>query len=91
MEVACDPDGRPLCRLHGLRMLSPAIFSRLPLTSADSCNIARNIGLDQKWKGTYLPLTESQRALVLAERIEVHGSAPRWINGSESQLKIGGV
>lgn len=78
MEVACDDQGRPLCKLHGLRMLSPTVFSHLPLSSADSCNVARNIGLDKKWTGAYAPMTEGQRALVLAERIELHAAASRW-------------
>lgn len=78
MEVVCDDLGRPKCKLHGLRMLSPTIFSQLPLASADSCNVARNIGLDTKWSGAYAPVTEGQRALVLAERIELHVAASRW-------------
>lgn len=78
MDVACDEEGRPRCRLHGLRMLAPTVFSHLPLSSADSCNVARNIGLDKKWSGPYAPMTEAQRALVLAERIELHASAVRW-------------
>lgn len=78
MEVACDDQGRPLCKLHGLRMLSPTVFSHLPLSSADSCNVARNIGLDKRWRGPYEPVTPSQRALVLAERIEHHVAAVRW-------------
>ena len=40
MRVICDADGMPLVKLHGLRMLDPAIFSHLPLSSADSCNVA---------------------------------------------------
>lgn len=40
MAVCCDEQGRPKCRLHGLRMLDPAIFHRLPLASADSTNAA---------------------------------------------------
>ncbi len=78
MEVACHEDGTPKCKLHGLRMLSPTVFSHVPLASADSCNVARNIGLDKKWTGSYQPLTEGQRALVLAERIELHAAATRW-------------
>jgi hypothetical protein len=39
-------------RLHGLRMLNPEVFSRLPFASADSTNIGRNIGIDQAWRGT---------------------------------------
>lgn len=51
MPVVCDDEGRPRCKLHGLRMLSPTIFSHLPLASADSCNVALNIGIDKKWGG----------------------------------------
>lgn len=78
MEVACDSDGCPRVKLHGLRMLNPTIFSHLPLASADSTNVARNVGLDNRWKGTYQPLTEAQRAHVLCERIELHAAAARW-------------
>jgi hypothetical protein len=73
MTVACDDEGRPRCRLHGLRMLAPTVFAHLPLASADSCNVARNVGLDKRWRGPYEPVTPSQRALVLAERIELIG------------------
>lgn len=79
MTVACDLQGRPRCKLHGLRMLDPDIVARLPLSSADSCNVARNIGLDKKWTGTYAPMTPTQRALVLAERIEVAQTAAVWV------------
>ncbi len=78
MAVCTDENGRPLCKLHGLRMLSPTVFSHLPLSSADSCNVARNIGLDTRWRGVYTPVSKKQRALVLAERIEHHVSASRW-------------
>lgn len=78
MRVACDDEGAPLARLHGLRMLAPAVFSRLPLASADSTNIARNVGLDQHWRGPYLPSTREARALVLRQRIELHNARSRW-------------
>ncbi len=42
MAQACDL-GRPRVKLHGLRMLDVEVFSRLPLASADSTNVARNI------------------------------------------------
>lgn len=63
-------NGKPKVKLHGLRMLSPKITSQVPLASADSTNVARNIGIDQAWKGTYQPATKETRALVLVERIE---------------------
>ena len=71
----CDDDNRPVCKLHGLRMLNPAIFSKLPLASADSTNVARNIGIDSSWKGTYQPRSKETRAVILTERIESFNSA----------------
>lgn len=71
----CDGDNRPVCKLHGLRMLNPAIFSKLPLASADSTNVARNIGIDSAWKGTYQPRSKETRAVILTERIESFNSA----------------
>jgi len=78
MRVACDEDGYPLARLHGLRMLNPEIFSRLPLASADSTNIGQNIGIDQAWKGTYPPATKEARARVMRERIEAQNALACW-------------
>lgn len=78
MAVCCDEDGMPLVKLHGLRMLDPVIFSHLPLASADSCNVARNVGIDQAWNGPYAPRSRSMRALIMMERIEAHASAARW-------------
>ncbi len=78
MAVCCDNDGRPLTRLHGLRMLSPTVFSHIPLASADSTNVARNIGIDKAWRGPYTPVSPMTRSLVLAERIESHVAAARF-------------
>lgn len=72
----CAGNGRPICKLHGLRMLNGAIFSRLPLASADSTNVARNIGIDSAWRGTYQPASKETRAAVMVERIEQLNSAP---------------
>jgi hypothetical protein len=77
MDVLCDEHGRPLARLHGLRMLDPDIFTRLPLASADSTNAAVNCGSLSRF-GMYKPPTASQRAAVIAERIESHNSCPIW-------------
>lgn len=78
MHAICDADGRPPCKLHGLRMLNPAIFGRFPFASADSTNVAQNVGIDSKWRGTYTPATKEMRALVLADRIESTNSAAAW-------------
>lgn len=82
MAVICDEDGMPLTKLHGLRMLDPVLFSHLPLSSADSCNVARNIGIDSAWTGPYTPRSKHARALVMMDRIESHASARRWCGRS---------
>lgn len=79
MNALCDSSGRPPCRLHGLRMLNPKVFSRLPLSSADSTNASVNGGSTGRF-GMYVPPTAAQRAAVIAERIESHNSAPIWID-----------
>jgi hypothetical protein len=89
-DVVCDDTGRPKVKLHGLRMLNPTIFAHVPLASADSCNVAVNIGKDVRWSGTYQPVTQAQRALILAERIEMHASAARWSkrHGTQQNLEL---
>jgi hypothetical protein len=89
MRVACDEQGRPLAKLHGLRMLNPEVFRYLPLSSADSVNVGRNVGMDGAWSGTYAPPTKGWRATVIAARIESVNSASRW-TAPPTQLDIFG-
>jgi len=77
LDDVCDEHGRPPCRLHGLRMLAPKVFSFLPLSSADSTNASVNAGSLGRF-GMYVPPSRWQRAEVIAERIESYNSAPRW-------------
>ena len=84
IRVACNSNGRARCKLHGLRMLDPAIFSRLPLSSADSCNAGINAG-SVKMFGSYVPVTAQKRFAVIADRIEAHNSAERW---EQPQMRI---
>lgn len=84
MKIACFEDGRPKVKMHGLRMLNPAVFSLLPLSSADSTNIGRNIGIDKKWNGGYSPATKEMRASVMRDRIESMNAAP-YFKFMESQ------
>jgi len=79
MRVVCNTNGQPFIKLHGLRMLNPKIFTRIPLSSADSTNIARNIGIDKRWKGTYTPPTKDMRASVMRSRIESYNSPMAWV------------
>lgn len=78
MKVFCDSHGRPRVKLHGLRMLDPDVFTVFPFASADSTNVARNVGLDTRWKGTYAPPNKTTRGIVLANRIEAYQSAAVW-------------
>ncbi len=78
MSVACPFRGRATAKLHGLRMLNPEVFTRFPFASADSTNVARNVGIDSRWRGTYVPTDKAVRGIVLAERIESMQSAPLW-------------
>lgn len=78
MDVICDKHGRPCTKIHGLRMLDPEVFTRFPFASADSTNIARNIGIDSAWKGTYTPPSKEARAAIMRERLEAHQSPTFW-------------
>ena len=78
MNVICDKHGRPACKVHGLRMLNPEVFTRFPFASADSTNIGQNVGIDSAWKGTYTPPTKEARAAIMRERIESHQSLVFW-------------
>jgi len=78
MDIICDKSGRPICKIHGLRMLDPEIYTRFPFSSADSTNIGRNIGIDSAWKGTYTPPTKEARAAIMRERIESHQGLTFW-------------
>lgn len=81
LNAICDADGRPPCKLHGLRMLNPAVFSRLPLASADSTNVARNHARE---RGLYR-LTPTMGALAIVDRIERQTSAAVWDRGLTPQ------
>jgi hypothetical protein len=81
MRVCCDHSGIPRARIHGLRMLNPAVFCQLPLSSADSTNVCRNVQLDRKWIGPYTPSSKRVRGLVLVDRIESHNAASHWSPG----------
>jgi hypothetical protein len=77
MRCLCNEAGQPQCRLHGLRMLAPAIIDRLPLSSADSCNAAINAGSLSRF-GQYVPPSASQRAEVIALRMQRHNAPAVW-------------
>lgn len=80
MSVACDEQGRPRAKYHGLRMLNTKVFSRLPLSSADSTNAAVNSGAKPRYEkaSPYIPKERWLRAEVLAQDIESVLSASTW-------------
>ena len=92
MDIACDANGYPKTKLHGLRQMDSTITSVIPYSSVDSCNIARNIGIDSAWGGTYTPASKELRALVLRDRIKHHASASRWagLGGIQRNLELFG-
>lgn len=78
MQVVCDGAGRPLCRLHGLRMLNRSIVDRYPLSSADSTYAVRSSSLTGRF-GMYAPPTSSQRMAAIANIIESVQSPPVYV------------
>lgn len=89
MRHVVDANGYPIAKIHMLRGLNKNVFTKLPFASADSTNIARNIGIDKNWKGTYQPQSKQTRAWVLRERIEAHNSASKLIyNEAADKIEI---
>lgn len=89
MDVLCDSEGKPICKIHGLRMLDPLIFQAIPFSSADSTNVARNIGIDSRWRGAYTPANKETRAVVIAERIEQFNAPSYWQPRPVQQFAFG--
>lgn len=81
-KITCD--GFPITKIHGLRMLNPEIFARIPMASADSTNVCQNAGV--AWRGHYEPATKATKAIVIAERIELAPVARRWAGSKQQRL-----
>jgi len=78
MGVICDSTGKPRTKIHGLRMLNPDIFTRVPFHSCDSTNAARNNNQLDRF-GMYVPVDAPARAGVIADRIESLNSPAMWV------------
>lgn len=76
MDVMCDVDGIPKCKIHGLRMMDPAIFTSYPFRSVDSTNCAQNGA--RNGKAIDEKLTSGQGSIITAWRIEAHNSPATW-------------
>ena len=84
MRVLCDDAGQPYCRLHGLRMLDPQVFTQFPFASADSVNIGKNIGIDSRWDGPYAPPTKEARTQLMRSRVEAHNAPAAYAFAHQS-------
>jgi hypothetical protein len=78
MNQVCSEEGLPPTKLHGLRMMNPEIYTKIPFSSVDSTNVARNIAYDKGWVGTYVPSNKEMKAIVLIDRIESYNGALKW-------------
>ena len=90
LDLICDERGRPKVKLHGMRMLNWRIFTKIPLSSADSTNAERNsmetTRINRGWN--YRPRTRGQRASVIACVTESHQSAETWEGVKQDELKL---
>ena len=77
MEVVCDSDGRPITRLHGLRMAAKEYTGRYPFASVDSTNVAQNASLIPRF-GTYPAPQRWQRAESIAHIMEDQQSVAQF-------------
>ena len=78
LTAICDEDGRPPCRLHGLRMMNIAVFTKIPFHSVDSTVAIYDSQYDVNWSARNAPKPRHLRGLVIADRIESFQSAPTW-------------
>lgn len=92
MDALCDDQGRPPCRLHGLRMMRPEIVEKLPLSSADSTNAsrsARDAPNKAKAGKAVIGLHDKRiRAEILALRAEAYQSAATWQRVDQATLPL---
>lgn len=84
MEVLCDNSGRPKVKIHGLRMLDSDIFTRIPLSSADSTNAVRNGTRKASQCGCN---TLTGMTIIAENHIESRQSASLW-KPCDSQKKL---
>lgn len=79
MKVICV-EGKPRCRIHGLRMLAGKIVTKYPFYSGDSTSATQNAS--NVIKGTYHPVHKWQKLEIVSWKIESHQSPGVFINGT---------
>jgi hypothetical protein len=85
MDAITDEEGRPPCKLHGLKILDPEVFRHLPLSSGDSGSALQRANEIEKF-GRYPPPDKASRAGVIADRIEQHASAAVWRKTGQKRI-----
>lgn len=83
MQVFCDSHGRPKRKLHGLRILDPELFTKIPFSSGDSTNAVQNRNTPERF-GCYIAPSEAQRAAIIADRIEVFNSPAIYVKNNHT-------
>ena len=76
LDAVTDENGAPPCKFHGLRMMNPKIFTKIPFAAVDSTNVGVNTGSVKRFG--YSPPSALVRSLVLADRIESFNSPTHW-------------
>ena len=84
MMEAITNNGRPRCKLHGLRMMNPRVVQHIPFASVDSATAGRNA--NNKDNAMYRPATAEQRAEVIAQRFELIHSPAVWTGDYQEDL-----
>lgn len=82
-STICE-DGKPICKVHGLRMMDPAIFHRYPFASVDSTNVAQNASRESVRHNVKVGLSRE----IIAARIESHNSAAIYVAASEQKTLV---
>ena len=86
MSVMCNSNGEARCKLHGLRMMRPEIFTSYPFRSVDSTNCAQNGS--RNGKVIDKKITSGQGAIITAWQIEAHQSPDRWDRSPDSSILV---
>lgn len=87
MSAVCDDsDNRPICKLHGLRMLHPNVFREWPLSSADSTNAGQNGHREAMKLG--LRCAAEGAAWIDDRRISAFNSAACWTPPQTTQPSL---
>ncbi len=76
-DCITDELGRPICKVHGLRMAAGKFVEVFPFASVDSTNAAQNSMRTERF-GTYVPPTRGRRAEAIALRMESFPTTAVW-------------